>query len=268
MSKTNTSRPTLATVPALPSPAEAVEELRQSFERLCLSAGLSALQDMLRADAEALCGARHARGEERQGHRWGTTRGPVGFHGGKTSVERPRVRGHDKKEIPLPSWEAAQREDWLGQWAMNQMLLNVATRRFARSVRLPEGDIPVQAGDGTSKSAASRRFVALSAAKMDEWMSADLSQLDLLAIQIDGLHIRDELVLIAAVGIDEKGEKHPLAVVEGATENTATVQALLDNLTGRGLDPKVCRLFIVDGAKALVKAIRNTFGSHTPIQRC
>jgi transposase-like protein len=75
-------------------------------------------------------------------------------------------------------------------------------------------------------------------------------------------------VLIAAVGIDEKGEKHPLAVVEGATENTATVQALLDNLTGRGLDPKVCRLFIVDGVKALVKAIRNTFGGHTPIQRC
>ena len=43
---------------------------------------------------------------------------------------------------------------------------------------------------------------------------------------------------------------------------------MLDNLIGRGLDPSVCRLFIVDGAKALTKAIRRTFGRHTPIQRC
>ena len=75
-------------------------------------------------------------------------------------------------------------------------------------------------------------------------------------------------MLLAAVGIDGNGDKHPLGVIEGATENTAVVQALLDNLVGRGLDPAVCRLFIIDGAKALSKAIRNTFGRHTPIQRC
>ena len=75
-------------------------------------------------------------------------------------------------------------------------------------------------------------------------------------------------MLLAAVGIDGNGEKHPLGVIEGATENTAVVQALLDNLVGRGLEAAVCRLFIIDGAKALSKAIRNTFGRHTPIQRC
>ena len=99
-------------------------------------------------------------------------------------------------------------------------------------------------------------------------MASDLSGLDLLAIQIDGLHIKQELVLLAAVGIDAQGIKHPLAVMEGASENAAVVQALLDNLIERGLDPKLCRLFIVDGAKALTKAIRATFGRHTPIQRC
>jgi len=57
-------------------------------------------------------------------------------------------------------------------------------------------------------------------------------------------------------------------VIEGAAENAAVAQALLDNLVERGLDPKVCRLFIIDGAKALSKAIRQTFGRHTPIQRC
>ncbi len=57
-------------------------------------------------------------------------------------------------------------------------------------------------------------------------------------------------------------------MIEGATENAAVAQALLDNLIGRGLDPQACRLFIIDGAKALSKAIRRTFGRHTPLQRC
>ena len=111
-------------------------------------------------------------------------------------------------------------------------------------------------GAGVSKSAVSRRFVALSAVRMREWMAADLSKLDLLVIQIDGIHIENDLVLLAAVGIDGDGVKHPLGVLEGATENAAVVQALLDNLIERGLDPKVCRLFIIDGSKALRKAIR------------
>ena len=103
---------------------------------------------------------------------------------------------------------------------------------------------------------------------MKEWMATDLSKLDLLVIQIDGIHIKDDLMLLAAVGVDGKGGKHPLGVIEGATENAAVAQALLDNLIERGLDPKVCRLFVIDGAKALSKAIRKTFGRHTPIQRC
>ena len=173
------------------------------------------------------------------GHRWGATAGTIGFHGGKVAVRRPRVRSYDGHEVALPSWTAAQGEDWLGRWAMNLMLINVSTRKFRRAVRLPEGDLPAVAGDGTSKSAASRRFVALSAERMAEWMASDLSQLDLLVIQIDGLHIGNDLILVAALGIDADGNKHPLGLIEGATENAAVVQALIDNLIERGLDPKV-----------------------------
>ncbi len=266
MTKTNTNS-TAVTMPAV-TPQGAFQEVQASFDRFCLISGITALEEMLIEDAQALCGGRHERTEGRKGHRWGAVSGPIGFHGGKVSVRRPRVRGKAGEEIPLPSWTAAREEDWLGKWAMNLMLINVSTRKFGRAVRLPEGDLPVEKGDGTSKSAASRHFVALSAVKMQEWMNSDLSGLDLPAIQIDGLHIKNDLVLVAAVGIDGEGEKHPLAVMEGATENTAVVQALLDNLVERGLDPHACRLFIVDGAKALKKAIRNTFGPHTPIQRC
>lgn len=239
-----------------------------SFERFCLAAGLETLGMMLEGDATALCGGRHGRGAVRRAQRWGRTVGPIGFHGGKVAVSRPRVRERGGKEMALPSWEAAVGEDWLGRWAMNLMMVGVTTRRFGRAVRLPEGDVPAGPGAGVSKSAASRRFVALSAERMAAWMEQDLSALDLLAVQIDGIHLADELLLVAAVGIDGEGVKHPLGLVEGATENAAVVQALLDDLIGRGLDPATCRLFIIDGAKALSKAIRRTFGRDTPIQRC
>ncbi len=247
---------------------KALEEMSASFERFCLAAGLQVLGEMMEADAEALCGPRHGRQDRRRAHRWGRTRGPIGFHGGKIALERPRLREPGGREVTLPSWERATAEDWLGRWAMNLMLIGVSTRRFGRAVRLPEGDVPAQTGAGVSKSAASRHFVALSAARLGQWMSADLSGLDLLVIQFDGIHVTEDVVLVAAVGIDGDGVKHPLGLAEGATENTATVQALIDNLVGRGLDPAVPRLFIIDGAKALSKAIRRSFGKDTPIQRC
>jgi putative transposase len=244
------------------------EDAAVSFDRFCLTAGVATLAEMMERDVAELCGPRHGRNDGRRGYRWGRTESKVGFHGGKVSIERPRLRARGGAELTLPSWEAARAEDWLGRWAMNLMLINVSTRRFGRAVRLSEGDIPVADGAGVWKSAVSRRFVALSAERMAEWMAADLSQLDLLAIQIDGIHISDELTLLAAVGIDGDGVKHALGLLQGATENAVVVQALFDNLIERGLDPKVRRRFIVDGSKALIKAIRKTFGRHTPIQRC
>src|SRR4030095_16101493 len=110
----------------------------------------------------------------------------------------------------LPSWDKAIEEDWLGKWALSLMLINVSTRRFQRAVPLPGGDVPTPPGAGVSKSAASRRFVALSAARMKAWMGSDLSGLDLMVVQIDGIHITEHLVLVAAIGVDGQGEKDPL----------------------------------------------------------
>ncbi len=247
---------------------KAWEEVSASFDRFCLAAGIETLGSMMEADAEVACGPRHSRSEDRRGHRWGRTTGKIGFHAGKVAIARPRVRGLDGKELPLASWEQAVEEDWLGRWAMNLMLINVSTRKFRRAVRLPDGDVPAPAGSGVSKSAASRHFVAFSAARMREWMTSDLSKLDLLVVQIDGIHMTGDLVLVAAIGIDGEGVKHPLGLIEGATENAAVVQALIDNLLARGLDPAVPRLFIIDGSKALSKAIRRTFGRDALIQRC
>ena len=270
MKRATTSSPALASTTEMTTAVEAAwEVVGASFERFCLIAGLSSLTQMLDEDARALAGERHARDAAKPGYRWGRTKGRLGFHGGKVELERPRIRSKTTgKELPLPSWAEATAAGWLEQWAMNLMLINVSTRKFGRAVRLPEAGISAEAGSGLSKSAVSRRFKALTEARLAEWMASDLSQFDLLVIQIDGLHLDDNLLMIGAVGVDAEGKKHPLGVVEGATENAATVQALLDNLIDRGLDPAVCRLFIVDGAKALTKALRKTFGADIPIQRC
>ena len=253
----------------LPVP-EAFDELRMSIDRFCLLAGIEALSEMLAADAEALCGPRHARSAERKGHRWGTTRSAITYHGGKVKIERPRVRDFAGREMSLPSGELLSDPELLQAWATNLMVINVSTRKYARAVGLPAdagGDLAVASGDATSKSAVSRRFVALTRKKLKAWLASPLGDLDLLVLQIDGLNVGDH-VMVAAIGIDTSGEKHVLGLAEGATENAATVQALLDNLIARGLDPERPRLYIVDGAKALSKAIRRTFGRTALIQRC
>ena len=246
---------------------EGLEEFKGSFDRLCLHAGTAAIEAMVAADAEQLCGKRYQRHAERQGHRWGVVDSEVGWHSGKAALRRPRVRRRGGAELELPSWTAIQKADLLTRWAFNQMLIGVATRKYARSVRLPDGDLAGQAKRATTKSSVSRRFVALSTAKLKEWLAADLSGLDLLVIQIDGLRVGDH-VLVAAIGIDGAGDKHVLAVAEGATENAAVVKALLSDLVERGLRPDIVRLFIVDGAKALSRAVRDTFGNFALIQRC
>ena len=168
--------------------------------------------------------------------------------------------------MSLPSWELLSEPELLQAWAMNLMVINVSTRKYARAVRLPDdagGDLPAASGDATSKSAVSRRFVALTRSKLKAWLASPLDDLDLVVLQIDGLHVGDHL-MVAAIGIDTGGAKHVLGLAEGATENAATVQAMLDNLIERGLDPERPRLYIVDGAKALSKAIRRTSGGRQP----
>ncbi|MBW7057010.1 transposase [Paracoccus bogoriensis] len=201
-------------------------------------------------------GAACARGRQ-AGIPLGADQGALGLSRRQVEMERPRARSKTTgKELALPSWKEAAEPGWLDQWAISLMLMNVATRKVGRAVRLPEAGVPSEPGSGLSKSAVSRRFKALTRARLEAWMASDLSGLDLLVIQIDGLHMNDKLLMPGAVGVDADGRKHPLGVVEAATENAATVQALLDNLVDRGLDPKVCRLFIVVGAKALTQGNR------------
>jgi hypothetical protein len=217
MKTTTTSSSALATAPDESSLVEdAYGALTESFEQFCLMAGIESLTQMMNEDVARLAGDRYEHCSDKPGYRWGHTKSQAGFHGGKIDVERPRVRSKGTgKEMALPSWEEIAAGGYLDQWAVNLMVMNMATRKFGRAVRLPEAGVPAKAGSGLSKSAVSRRFKALTQAKFDEWMASDLSELDLVAIQIDGLHLDDHLLMIGAVGIEISGQKHPLGVVDG-----------------------------------------------------
>src|SRR5665811_1211701 len=120
---TNITTPSsIALVPGLEA---AWQDVDSSFDCFCLVAGIGAMEQVLREDAQRLTGPRHGRGGGRVGQRWGMTKGKIGFHGGNVAVQRPRVRSYNGHEVGLPSWTAAQAEDWLGRWAMNLMLINV-----------------------------------------------------------------------------------------------------------------------------------------------
>ena len=192
----SSSRPK-ALAPSIPMPplADAMDAVHLSVDRFCLLAGVEALAEMMEEDATTVCGARHRRHGDRRGYRWGRTHSEIGYHGGKVKVARPRVRDRAGKEVSLESWQALRDGNLLLEWALNLMVLNVSTRKYHRAVRLPEGDLAKARGDGTSKSAVSRRFVVLSRKKMKAWLASDLSELDLLVIQIDGLHVGDHVLM-------------------------------------------------------------------------
>ena len=238
--------------------------VREALYETVIAAGLACVDEVLEAERSRLCGARYQHLPERLALRAGHAASSLVLGGRRVAVSRPRARGVDGHELSLPSWREWSTRDPLTERAVEQMVLGVSTRRYARSLEpLP----PAANEHGISKSAVSERFVYGTERKLAELMSRELSKFCLTALFIDGVHF-DQHVVLAAVGVDEHGDKHVLGLREGATENATTCKALLADLIERGLDPGHSLLVVIDGAKALHKAVVEVFGAKALIQRC
>ena len=164
----------------------------------------------------------------------------------------------------MPTFRTLANTDPLNRRVVEQMLVGVATRQYARSLE----PLPAETKSrGTSKRRVSRRFVAKTATQLAAWQSTPLDTLDLVGLLLDGVHI-GEHCLIVALGIATNGQKHALGLWEGSTENTTVCQSLLANLQSRGLRTDRSLLVILDGSKALRKAVQATFGHAALVQRC
>ncbi len=237
--------------------------VRRNLYAFVISEGMKALDVMLEQDRAVLCGPAHGKGGPDDPVRWGHADGRLVMGGQRVVVRKPRVR-QSGKEVTLPSWAEFAEEDPLDERTLEQLVIGVSTRGYKRSIE----PLPEELGaHGTSKSAASRRFVGTTKRKLDTWLQSDLSALKIVAIMLDGICVDDHIVLVA-LGIDETGRKQPLGLWLGATENAKVCGELLDNLLERGVDPQRPYLFVIDGSKALRKAIRDRFGKRTLVQRC
>ena len=182
------------------------------------------------------------------------------------AVSRPRVRAADGSgELHLPSYDLFSSTEILSRLAMEKMLAGLSSRRYPAGLE-PAGQAVEEAAAATSKSAVSRRFVAATETALAELMTRRLDDLDLVAFMVDGVHF-GEHTCVVALGIGIDGTKHPLAVEEGSTENATLATGLITGLRERGLDVTKPILAVLDGAKALSRAVQDVFDQPL-IQRC
>lgn len=238
--------------------------VRSSLYETVLRAGLLHVTQVLEEERAAVCGPLYRHHESRTAYRAGSVPSSLVLGGRRVVVSRPRVRTLDHEEVTLPSWAEWSATDPLYARAVEQMIVGVSTRDYGRSLEpLPEET----KSRSTSKSSVSRRFVRGTQRQLEKLVSRSLAELDLVALYLDGVHVGDHVV-ITAVAIEATGKKHVLGLWEGATEHSATCTALLEDLVERGLRTDRALLVVIDGSKALRKAVRAVCGKRALIQRC
>ena len=243
---------------------ELIEQSQIAVDELLEVLGRSTLEAVLLISAGNVAGEYHQGKAGGEIVRHGSQGGVVSLENRKMRLSRPRLRkkgGGAAGEVSVPAYDAMRDDIRLSGKVLDVMMRGVSTRNYAAI--LPEACECV----GVSKSAISREFVLASEEETRRLCERRFDDLDILIIYIDGIVFGGHNI-IAAVGVDREGCKHVLGIAEGATENAAVATCLLEGIAERGVAPGVKRLFVIDGSKALRKAIDAVYGSDNPVQRC
>jgi putative transposase len=239
---------------------------KEGLLALSVGVGLGVLTELMEEEVDEVVGPKGRRNADRVAVRHGHEDGEVTLGGRRVEVRRPRARTADgESEIQLATYEHFADRDPLRRVVLERMLAGVSTRRYRRTQE-PVGEEVEQQARSTSKSAVSRTFVERTRQALGELISRQLGDLRLAVMMLDGLELKGRMMIVA-LGITTEGVKIPLGLWEGSTENATVATALLSDLVERGLDPEQGMLFVIDGSKALRKAVRSVFGE-VPVQRC
>jgi transposase-like protein len=245
---------------------ELVGAAKEGLLALSVGVGLGVLSELMEEEVDDVVGPKGQHNAERTTVRHGHEGGEVTLGGRRVEVRRPRVRTADgESEVQLSTYEHFADRDPLGRVVLERMLAGVSTRRYRRTQE-PVGEQVEVRARSTSKSAVSRTFVERTREALGELMARQLADLRLAVMMLDGLELKGRMMIVA-LGITTEGVKIPLGLWEGSTENATVATALLSDLVERGLDPEQGMLFVLDGSKALRKAVRSVFGE-VPVQRC
>ena len=229
---------------------------RDDIEALCAQIGLTVMKVIMDQEVSRQIG----QWGQQTVYRHGRQRGYVVFAGRKVPIERPRMRNKERREVPLKTYQCFQSDGRLQRAVARKLIRQCSTRNY-------EGALEecVQ-GYGIKRSSVSRHFKATSTVELKELLERPVPP-DLLGVLIDAKYFIRQCVIVA-LGIDREGRKHVLGLWEGATENATVVKALLEDLVARGLPTDRRLLLVIDGSKALRKAIHQVFGELALVQRC
>src|SRR3954465_5986909 len=257
--------------PLPPRIQEALGELvgaaREGLLALSVGVGLSVVYELMELEVAEVVGPKGKHDPDRVAVRHGHQDGSMTLGGRRVPVRRPRMRTADgEHELTVTAYEYFADRDPLTRAVMDRMLAGVSTRKYAR-VGEPVGADVEAASSSTSKSTVSEVFIARTRSALGELMSRRLEDVRLAVMMLDGLEIAGRPHVVA-LGISTEGVKIPLGLWEGSTENATLARTLLADLVDRGLDPEQAILFVIDGGKALRKAIREVFGEHALVHRC
>ena len=258
----------------MPLPAEIQEALgelvgaaRDGLLALSVGVGLGVVHELMEVEVTEVVGPKGKHNSERTAKRHGHERGSMTLGGRRTEVSRPRMRtADDEHELPVHTCEYFADRDPLTRAVMDRMLAGVSTRKF-QVVGEPVGEEVEASSSSTSKTSVSEMFIERTQTALSELMSRRLEDVRLAVMMLDGIEIADRTHVVA-LGITTEGVKIPLGLWEGSTENATLARALLADLVDRGLDPEQAILFVIDGGKALRRAIKDVFGEHALVHRC
>ncbi len=257
--------------PLPPRIQEALGELvgaaREGLLALSVGVGLGVVHELMELEVDEVVGPKGKHNPERVAKRHGHEDGSMTLGGRRVEVRRPRMRtADDDRELPVATYGYFADRDPLTWAVMDRMLAGVSTRRFA-DVGEPVGSDVEASSSSTSKTSVSELFIERTRSALGELMSRRLDDVRLAVMMLDGLEIA-ERTHVVALGITTDGVKIPLGLWEGSTENATLARALLSDLVDRGLDPEQAILFVIDGGKALRRAIKDVFGEHALVHRC
>ncbi len=245
---------------------ELVGAAKEGLLGLSVGVGLGVLEELMAEEVDDVVGPKGKHNRARTAVRHGHQDGSVTLGGRRVEVRRPRIRtGNGEAEVQLATYEHFADRDPLARVVLERMLAGVSTRRYRRTQE-PVGEQVEPQARSTSKSAVSRTFVERTREALGKLMARQLGDLRLAVMMLDGLELKGRMMIVA-LAITTEGVKIPLGLWEGSTENATVATALLSDLVERGLDPEQGMLFVLDGSKALRKAVRSVFGE-VPVQRC
>ena len=223
---------------------------------------LATAQQLVEDEVESLVGPMWSRKGDSPLRRGGSTQARVFLEGEPVHMKRARVRDVvSGTEHPLQTVAALSSRDAFDEDVHRLVARGVTTRNYDAALGR------ISDGLGLKRSAVSKAFQRAAQKDLDGMNHRPLGDVTYAAVYIDGVGFGDTTCIVA-MGLSSDGTKQILGVLDGASENSTVVIDLLDSLEERGLTLTSRALFVLDGGKALRKAVKAKFGQRALVQRC